>query len=238
MDLGYSGQVVLVVGGTGLIGSHVAEALLAEGATVVAAARDGARLADLGERLGVATQTVDTTDDATVERLVEAVLTEHGRIDALVVTAAPSARTLDPSRDRDPAQIGSAVETKSLGFLRVTEAVAPHMVAAGHGRIVGLSGQNARSTASVTGAVRNVVLITIAKALADAYAGTGVGINVVNPGVVRADASTEAPAPATAGESTPEQVASLVVYLASTAAAGVSGESIAVGHKLAGVAGA
>lgn len=240
MDLHLDSKVALVVGGTGLIGSHVAEALAHEGATVVVAARDPERLGALAGRLGarVHAHPVDTSDDESVARLVADVLAEHGRIDSLVITSAPSATTLDPSRDRDPAQIAAAVDTKALGFLRVAEAVAPHMVAAGGGRIVGLSGQNARSTASITGSVRNIVLITIAKGLADAYAGTGVGVNVVNPGVVRDGASTDAPAVGSAGESTPHQVASLVVYLASPAAAAVSGESIAVGHKLRGVAGA
>lgn len=226
------------MGGTGLIGARVAETLKAEGATVVIAARDEARLTAEGARIGVASHPVDTTDDASVAQLVGDVVTEFGRIDALVVTAAPSARTLDRSRDRDPEQVLAALEGKAIGFLRMAEAVAPHMRAGGGGRIVGVSGQNARSTASVTGAVRNAALITIAKVLADAYAGTGVGVNVVNPGTVTPGASVDAPPPATAGESTPEQVASLVVYLASPAAAGVSGESIAVGHKLFGVAGA
>ncbi|WP_440709485.1 SDR family NAD(P)-dependent oxidoreductase [Herbiconiux sp. YIM B11900] len=240
MDLHLDSKVALVVGGTGLIGSHVAEALAQEGATVVVAARDPERLGALAERLGarVHAHPVDTSDDESVARLVADVLAEHGRIDSLVITSAPSATTLDRSRDRDPAQIIAAVDTKALGFLRVAEAVAPHMVAAGGGRIVGLSGQNARSSASITGSVRNIVLITIAKGLADAYAGTGVGVNVVNPGVVREDASTDAPAVGAAAESTPHQVASLVVYLASPAAAAVSGESIAVGHKLRGIAGA
>jgi NAD(P)-dependent dehydrogenase (short-subunit alcohol dehydrogenase family) len=155
-----------------------------------------------------------------------------------VVTAAPPAPTFDKSRDRQPAQIMSALDAKAVGFLRVAEAVAPHMVTQGSGRIVGVSGQNARLTSSITGSVRNQALITMAKGLADAYAGTGVGVNVVNPGLVSADASGAAPAPATGGASTPLQVSSLITYLASPASAAISGESIAVGHKVMGVAGA
>lgn len=240
MDLGLGGQVVLVVGGTGVIGAQVAQTLVEEGARVVIAARDQGRLDEVAARLGtgVSAHVVDTGDDASVARLVDDVLRDHGRLDGVVITSAPSARTLDSSRDRDPEQVVTALDAKAIGFLRVAEAVAPHLAAAGGGRIVGVSGQNARATASVTGAVRNTVLITIAKVLADAYAGTGVGINVVNPGLVSQDASTDAPPVGAAGESTPAQVASLITYLVSPASAAVSGESIAVGHKLRGVASA
>lgn len=264
MDLGLAGQVVVVVGGTGLIGRAVARQLVSEGATVVLAARDAARLeatvheleaamceleaATAGRRerddadtppvpAAVSGVVVDTTDAASVDALVAGVLEAHGRIDGVVVTAAPSARTLDASRDRDPAQILGALDGKALGFLRVAEAVLPHLVAAGSGRIVGVSGQNARLTASVTGAVRNQALITIAKVLADSVAGSGVGVNVVNPGIVADEVPREAPAKGSAGVSTPAQVAALITFLVSPAAAGVSGESIAVGHKVVGVAG-
>ncbi|WP_380161936.1 SOS response-associated peptidase family protein [Kineococcus sp. R86509] len=99
MDLGLAGRVALVVGETGLIGSAVVERLRAEGATVVAASRrttDGLVL--------------DGSDENSVRAGVSAVLAEHGRLDALVVTAAPSARTLDPARNSDPAQVLAAVE--------------------------------------------------------------------------------------------------------------------------------
>jgi NAD(P)-dependent dehydrogenase (short-subunit alcohol dehydrogenase family) len=237
MDLNLSGRVALVVGGTGLIGTHVARLLRDEGATVVIAARDPERLGAESARLGVHGHPVDTSDDESVARLVGDVVAEFGRIDSVVITAAPSAHTLDASRDRDPAQIVAALEAKAIGFLRVAEAVAPLMVEAGGGRIVGVSGQNARLTASVTGAVRNTVLNTIAKVLADGYAGTGVAVNVVDPGFVSDDASTGAPERGTPGDSTPEQVASLIAYLASPVSAAISGESIAVGHKVRGVAG-
>jgi NAD(P)-dependent dehydrogenase (short-subunit alcohol dehydrogenase family) len=236
MDLGLEGQLVLVVGGTGLIGAEVAQTLVREGATVVIAARDKARLDDVSARLGVRAHVVDTGDDESVGRLVDAVLGEFGHIDALVVTAAPSARTLDRSLDRDPRQVLAAMDTKAIGFLRMAEAVAPHLVATGHGRIVGISGQNALLTTNMTGAVRNATLVTIGKVLADAYAGTGVGVNVVNPGVVRVDASRDAPEHGRFGQATPAQVASLVTYLASPASDGISGESIAVGHKVMGIA--
>jgi NAD(P)-dependent dehydrogenase (short-subunit alcohol dehydrogenase family) len=222
MDLQFRDRVVLVVGGRGLIGSALTDRLRAEGATVVVASRnpgDGVVL--------------DGSDDASVQAGVAAVLEAHGRIDALVVTAAPSARTLDPARSSDPAQVLEAFDGKAMVFLRIANAVIPGMRAAGFGRVVVVSGQNALLTGNVTGSVRNAATIVVAKNLADELAGTGVAVNAVNPGLVSEDARSTV-AVGAAGESTPAQIADLLAFLASPLNA-VTGESIAVGHRVRGV---
>lgn len=222
MDLQLNGRVVLVVGGTGTIGSAVVGRLRLEGATVVSGSRSGSG--------GLA---IDASDDASVTAAVESVLAEHGRLDSVVVTAAPSARTLDASRSSDPEQVGDALDAKALVFLRIANAVVPVLKEAGFGRIVGISGQNAYLTGNITGAVRNAALIVIAKNLADELAGTGVLVNSVNPGIVTDTPSTEIGI-GRGGESTPQQIADLVAFLASPLAA-TSGESIAVGHRARGI---
>lgn len=222
MDLQLRDRVVLVVGGTGTIGSVIAQTLRVEGATVLTAARGGA---DVG---------VDVTDDASVAAAVAEVLRRHGRLDGLVVSAAPSATTLDPARSAEPETVAAAIAVKSLGFLRVANAVLPVMTDVGYGRIVAISGQNAYLTGSIAAASRNAVVNVAAKNLADAVAGSGVTVNVVNPGPV-----TERPggavAPAKAGESSPQQIAALVALLLSPLGGGISGEAIATGHKALGV---
>lgn len=176
---------------------------------------------------------LDGTDDASVQAGVEEVLRTHGRIDAVIVTAAPSARTLDPERRSDPAQVLEAFDGKAMVFLRIANAVVPSMRAAGFGRIVVVSGQNALLTGNITGSVRNAATIVVAKNLADDLAGTGISVNAVNPGLVTAhpDPAVAVGAP---GESTPAQVADLLAFLASPLNA-VTGESIAVGHRVRGV---
>lgn len=221
MDLGIADHITLVLGGTGLIGSAVAATARAEGAIVVTAARSAG--ADLQ---------LDANDDRSVALAVDRVLEMHGRVDALVVAAAPAAQTLDPARANDPAQVARAVDEKAMTFLRVANAVIPSMRAAGSGRIVGVSGQNALLTGNITGAVRNAALIIAAESLADDLAGSGIAVNVVNPGTVTASATTEV-APGKPGESTPQQVADLIVMLLSPRLA-VSSESIASGHRVRG----
>ena len=236
MDLGIAHPIALVVGGTGLKRRAVAESLLAEGATVIVGSRNPGTLADghpeLFDRTGHVQ--IDTLDESSVQAAVDSVVAEYGSIDILVNTAAPSARTLDSSRDRDPAQVLGAIDGKAMGYLRCANAVLPLMKQAGFGRVINVSGQNAFLTGSVTGSVRNSAVIVMSKNLADLFAGTGVTVNVVNPGFVVAEPSPDVQV-GRGGESTAEQIAALVTYLASAQAAAVSGESIAVGHRVLGV---
>lgn len=223
MDLQLRDRVILVVGGHGLIGSAVVERLRAEGAVVVAASRHSPD--------GVV---MDAADDASVGAALAEVKAAHGRLDALVVTAAPSARTLDPAKNSDPDQVRDAVEAKALTFLRVANAVLPEMTEAGYGRVVGVSGQNAFVTGNITGSVRNAALIIAAKHLADSVAGSGVTVNAVSPGIVTDTPSGEIET-GRSGECSPAEVADLIAFLVSPLSRAISGESIAVGHRVRGV---
>lgn len=223
MDLELKNRVALVVGGKGYIGAAVADRLRAEGATVVVASRS----ADAAD--GVA---IDTADQASVDAGIARVLAQHGRIDALVVTAAPSAGTLDPSRKSDPEQVLSAIDGKALGFLRVANAVLPAQREAGYGRVVVVSGQNAYLSGNITASLRNTAVSVIAKNLADEVAGSGVTVNVVNPGTVTDSPAAEVQRGA-GGESSPQQIADLVAFLVSPLSA-VSGESISIAHRVLG----
>lgn len=223
MDLQLTDRVVLVVGGAGYIGSVVSDRLREEGATVISASRSGSG--------GV---TLDASDPASVDSAITSILDEHGRIDGLVVTAAPSARTLDPARADDPEQVLNAIDGKAIGFLRVANAVLPGMRGRGFGRVVVISGQNAFITGNTTALARNAATNVIAKSLADEHAGSGVAVNVVNPGVVTDEPGTDVGL-GRGGESSPTQIADLVAFLISPLSA-LSGESIAIAHRMKGVA--
>jgi NAD(P)-dependent dehydrogenase (short-subunit alcohol dehydrogenase family) len=223
MDLGLDGHVVLVVGGTGLIGRAVVGRLREEGAITVVASRSTTG--------GVV---LDVRDQDAVTAAVNGVAERYGRLDAVVMTAAPSARTLDQSRNSHPEQVIDAFDAKAMSFLRVANAALPIMTEAGYGRILGVSGQNAFLTGNLTGSVRNAALILAAKNLADATVGTGITVNTVSPGVVTETPSAEVAA-GQPGESSPDQIADLIAFLVSPRAAAVSGESIATGHRVRGV---
>ncbi len=222
MDLKLEGRVILVVGGHGLLGTAIVDRLRAEGATAIPASR---RAPD-----GI---TMDAASDESVHDAFARIDDEHGRIDGVVVSAAPSARTLDPQRNSDPAQVLAALDGKALTFLRVANAVLPRMVDAGYGRLVGISGQNAFVTGNITGSIRNAALIIAAKNLADSVAGSGVTVNSVSPSTVSGDPSPDVEL-GRSGEAAPTDTADLVAFLLSPLAGRISGESIAVGHRVRG----
>lgn len=221
MDLNLAQHVVLVVGGSGLIGRTVADTVRAEGATVITASRTG----DTEIRM-------DGADDAAIATAISSIRDQHGRLDAVVITAAPSAQTLDAAKSSDPDQVMEAFDAKAMTFLRVATAVIPTMREAGYGRIIGVSGQNAVMTGNMTATIRNASLIIAAKSLADELAGTGVSVVAVNPGPV-SETPDPAVAPGRPGESTPQQVADAITFLLSPRS-NISGESIAVGHRVRG----
>ncbi|PZE62984.1 SDR family NAD(P)-dependent oxidoreductase [Curtobacterium sp. MCPF17_047] len=223
MDLQLQDRVALVVGGKGYIGTAVVDRLRQEGATVVVASRT----ADAPGSVAM-----DTADQASVDSAVARVLEDHARIDVLVVTAAPAANTLDPERRSDPDQVTAAVDGKALGFLRVANAVLPAQRQAGFGRVVVVSGQNAYLSGNITTSLRNAATNVIAKNLADETAGTGVTVNVVNPGTVTDQPDAEV-RPGAGGQSSPQQIADLVAFLSSPLSV-VSGESISIAHRVLG----
>lgn len=223
MDLQLKDRVVLVVGGAGYIGSAISARLRDEGAKVV-----------VGSRSGSGDVVIDGSDEASVSAAIDQVVEQYGRLDGVVVTAAPAAQTLDTSRLSDPAQVLDAVDGKAMVFLRIANAAIPVMRQSGFGRIVVISGQNAYLTGNITGSVRNAATALVAKNLADELAGTGVAVNVVNPGAVTDEPAAEVH-PGKGGESSPRQIADLVAFLSSPLSA-VSGESISIGHRVLGVA--
>jgi NAD(P)-dependent dehydrogenase (short-subunit alcohol dehydrogenase family) len=82
-------------------------------------------------------------------------------------------------------------EGKPLAYLRAARAVAPHMKAAGWGRIISVSGIGARNAGSMAQTVRNVSVSAITKNLADELGRYGINVTVVHPGTTRTESLTE-----------------------------------------------
>lgn len=89
------GKVIIVVGASGGIGSVLSKVFVEEGAHVILSARTESKLIDLQGQIGQESATVaalDATDPVAVENLLEKVKNEHGRVDAVVITAGTWAR--------------------------------------------------------------------------------------------------------------------------------------------------
>ena len=257
MDLGLRAARAIVTGGSSGLGLAIARGLVAEGARVALVARDEQKLKAAADGIratlpdaNVLVATADTTDDAAVRVMVEQVVGAWGGVDVLVNAAAqPSFTSTPPAlEDLTDAEVAADFDSKVLGYLRCARAVAPHMKTQGRGRIVNISGLNARRTGSISGTIRNVAVAALAANLADELGPHGVGVTVVHPGLVETERTpqlvahraaamgrTEDQVRADLGATTSlrrivtsDEVADVVVFLCSPRAVAVTGDAVSV----------
>jgi 2-deoxy-D-gluconate 3-dehydrogenase len=198
MDLGLTGNVVLVTGASRGLGAAMALKLAAEGAYVVAAARSVDSLADVAAR-GEGRITVlpcDMRDEASVTGLVGEVVAQHGRIDGLINNAgiAPAGKFVD----QDPAVWKDALAVNVVAPMLLAQAAGACMIEQGGGRIV-----NVASTTGVRGKPHLVAystskgaVVRFTEALAAEWAAKNVQVNCIAPGAFVTEAQkavTESP---------------------------------------------
>jgi 3-oxoacyl-[acyl-carrier protein] reductase len=196
MDLGISGKLALVTGGSKGLGFGVAEALAAEGVNLVLLARNAQELevaqTDLAKRYGTKVHVVvgDMTIAADIRRL-GAALRELGGADILVLNTARPPHPLREFLDEtDPQRWEVAYRTQLLGACMVLQEVTPQMIGKGWGRVIAIT------TASVKQPMPLHALSTVFRAgvmgalkqMANEIAATGVTVNSVSPAAIRSDA--------------------------------------------------
>jgi NAD(P)-dependent dehydrogenase (short-subunit alcohol dehydrogenase family) len=245
------GRTALVTGASRGIGAACARALDAAGARVAIAARDVAALRTVSAGL-VNDPVVLGTDlgdaDAPEALGVAAEAALGGGVDVLVNNAALAARV--PLADLDPELIDRLLAINVRAPLLLVRALAPAMAARGHGSVItmssvsGLVGAPQRNAyAASKGAVD-----AMTRALAMELGEQGVRVNSVAPGVVDTDMWARNKAlpgvvervedlTALGRWAQPEDIADVVVFLASDAARFVTGETIAVDGGMARVLG-
>lgn len=253
MDLGLSGKVVLVTGGSKGIGLACARGFAAEGARVAIASRDPANLASAAQRLradGIDALTVeaDLSDPTQAGRMAQAVEAALGPIDVLVNSAGAARRT--PAAELAAAHWHAAMEAKYFTYVHAIDAVLPGMARRGAGAIVNVIGMGGKiaSPIHLPGGAANAALMLATAGLANAYAAQGVRINAVNPGLtgterLREGFAAEARASGQSVEqlleqrtralpmgriAAPEEIADVVVFLASRRAGYVNGAIVSM----------
>ncbi|MGM1060998.1 SDR family NAD(P)-dependent oxidoreductase [Saccharothrix sp. Mg75] len=204
------GMTALVTGASGGLGQAIARRLADEGATLVLTGRRVAELERVADATGARVVVADLADPADVTRLAE----EAGEVDVLVANAALPAN--GPVLDFTPEQVKRALAVNLEAPITLTHALVPGMVARGHGHVVHI-GSLAGKVASAYSALYNASkfgLRGFSLGLREDLRGTGVGVSVVEPGVVRdAGMFVEAGGVAPKGVRTvsPEQVADAVL---------------------------
>ncbi len=236
-----AGKVVLITGAAGGIGTAIAQAVTDESATVLLCDihLEGARrLADrlTGEGRSAAAYALDISRPPEIAAVIEEVVKRHQRIDVLVNNAAICPRI--PLEEVTEADFDRIVGINLKGTFFVSQAVSPLMVRQGWGRIVNLSSIGARTggvAASSVYAATKAGIIAITKSYARTLA-PSVTVNAIAPGVVDTE-MMRIPSEQVAAIvdqiplgrlADPEEIASVVVFLASEDASYFTGATLDV----------
>jgi NAD(P)-dependent dehydrogenase (short-subunit alcohol dehydrogenase family) len=240
-----AGKVAVVTGGNAGIGEAIAQTFVREGAAVVITGRRQDELDrvvhEITQRNGKAIAVAGSvTDDRHARAVVNEAIQRFGSLDILINNAGVGefGRRLHELDDETWARV---LDVNLTGVFHMTRAAVPEMLKRGRGSIVNIS-----SIASLVGipylpayAASKGALDALTRAIAIDYAKDGVRCNVVNPGLI----ATPMAAPLMANPEQlnpildhypirrpgkPEEVADMVLYLASDEAAWVTGGTFTI----------
>ena len=193
MDLELTGKTAIITGASRGIGRAIAQELAREGVDVVICGRQRASLETVAGELAQHTDRrilpvpADTTDWASVQRLVETTVSTLGRVDILVNNAAtPGGLVRGPLAEASEEALLDDMNTKVMGYFRCAKAVAPYMQQQGWGRIVNIGGLSGRRSGVISG-MRNMAIVHLTKTLADQLGPHGITVNLVHPGTTRTE---------------------------------------------------
>jgi NAD(P)-dependent dehydrogenase (short-subunit alcohol dehydrogenase family) len=187
------GVRALVTGGTSGLGFAMSQALADAGARVVLTGRTEQRVQDAATKVARATGLVmDVRDEQSVSAGVARALAVLGGVDVLVNNAGVGMRTVNPDFMTEPAGFWQVspdgfrdlFATNVLGYFLVARAVVPHMLEAGHGKIVNISVNEAttRRRGFTPYGPSRAATDALSHIMAADLAGTGIDVNLLLPG--------------------------------------------------------
>jgi NAD(P)-dependent dehydrogenase (short-subunit alcohol dehydrogenase family) len=253
MELGLQDSVVLVTGGSKGIGFACARSFAEEGARVAIVSRSQANLARAVmalEKEGhhILAVPADLRDPDAAKAVAQEVERRLGPIDILVNSAGAANRT--PPGELTAQHWHAAIEAKYFTYIHAIDAVLPAMAARGRGVIVNVVGSGGKQASAIhlPGGAANAALMLASAGLGNAFAARGIRVVAVNPSATNTERLKEGIAADArqAGESTeailarrtkqhpagrfaePEEIADVVVFVASKRASYVNGAVIAV----------
>lgn len=234
-------RVVLVAGVGGGLGTAVVSLLAAGGATVVAVARTDRALQPITDHARtrgwtVRARTADLADPTAIGGLVESVVREFGRIDAVSIQVGHWVGGETLLHRMSDAEWSDAIHDNLDPFFRISRAVVPHFIERGSGSVVAVSAARAvRWAGSAAYCAAKGGLADLVPKLARDYRHWGIRFNAVLPGSMSTRLDHLDPPPADgpvplADEvgTSPWEVARAIDYLLSDRSRWVTGTLVTV----------
>jgi NAD(P)-dependent dehydrogenase (short-subunit alcohol dehydrogenase family) len=196
MDLGLQGKHAIVTGGSLGIGKAIARELAREGVDVAIVARTKDQLEATARELGAETgrRVIPLAADVTSREQVDAMVTraaaQLGGLHILVNSGSPpggSATATGPIETIVDEDLLHDFTVMYVGALRCARAAIPHLKEQGWGRIINISGTNARNAGNLSGGARNTSLVHLTKTLAVQLGRFGITVNCIHPGITRTE---------------------------------------------------
>jgi NAD(P)-dependent dehydrogenase (short-subunit alcohol dehydrogenase family) len=251
MDLHLGDKVAVVTGANKGIGLAITEALVAEGAHVVAGSLSTDNLEGLDRVTAVA---LDLTAKDGPARLVQTAIDVHGRLDVLVNNVGAVRIRVNGFLATSDEEFEWALQMDFFIGLRATRAALGPMLEQGSGSIVNIASVNSffqPDAATIDYGVAKAAVVNLSKSLSQEFGPNGIRVNCISPGQVSTDLwlgehgvaatfadatgvdadtirATAAAGTATGRFSTPGEVATLVTMLASDRTANVTGVNYVV----------
>jgi NAD(P)-dependent dehydrogenase (short-subunit alcohol dehydrogenase family) len=235
-------QVAIVTGAAQGMGAAIAGRLAAEGAKVVLSDINAEKVAEIAERINAAAEgsalamKTDVTKEDEVAEMVEATIAHYGTVGILINNAG----ILYPTRidHVTKAEWDEVLDVNLNGSFLCSKAVLPIMKENNFGRIVNMSSSAGRSVSTLGGVhytAAKAGVLGLTRGMAKEVAPFGITVNAICPGLIDTEMAREncTPEQLRAYEEsfpiprlgTPEEVAQLIVFLA-TDAAYITGASI------------
>jgi NAD(P)-dependent dehydrogenase (short-subunit alcohol dehydrogenase family) len=196
MDFGLQGKRALVTGGSLGIGKAIALELAREGVDVAVVARSKDQLEATARELEAQTGrrvialVADVTSKDQVDRAVAQAAERLGGLHILVNSGSPpggSAGATGPIEKVVDEDLLHDFNVKYVGALRCARATIPYLKQHGWGRIINISGTNARNAGNLSGGARNTSLVHLTKTLAVQLGRFGITVNCIHPGTTRTE---------------------------------------------------
>ena len=225
-----NGKVVIVTGALGALGKVVAETALARGARVAGVDYAAAQAPATQHRLELGG--VDLTDAAQAKKAIDSAVSHFGKLDALINIAGGFA--FETVADGDPKTWQRMYALNVTTALNASTAAIPHLIASSVARIVNVGAMAALQAGAGMGpyAASKAGVHRLTEALAAEWKGK-ITVNAVLPSIIDTPANRASmPKADFVKWVTPQELAEVILFLASDAASAVTGALLPVSGRV------